>query len=100
MRPWVIDDEFRWVLLVAVIISFHYVRSGFFYASQARSKYLTKDFLQKEFGEAHKSATGQEILKGGYPDQGEGRYVKRLGYAAQYDFNLKMRIHGNYQETI
>ena len=33
MRPWVIDDEFRWVLLVAVAISFHYTMSGFFFSS-------------------------------------------------------------------
>jgi len=48
---------------------------------------LNHEYLQKEFGEEHKEATGQDIGKGGYPDMGSGRYVMKSGYKNWMEFN-------------
>ena len=63
MRPWIVENEFKWVLLVVIAIIFHYIMSGFYFSSKARSMYLTEEFLKKEFGEDHLAATGHEIKK-------------------------------------
>ena len=42
--------------------------------------------MEKEFGKEHEEATGQKIMKGGYPDVGCGRYTMRAGYAAWMQF--------------
>jgi len=61
---------------------------------------FTKEFLEKHFGDDHKKATGQEIVRGGYPDMGNGRYASKLGYKEWYDFNNRQRAHYNFLEQV
>ena len=48
-----------------------------FLAGGKRSSTFTYDFLNKNFGEEHKKATGKDFNKrsGGYPDMGSGKYA-------------------------
>ncbi len=45
------------------------------------------EFLEKEFGEIHRQAVGGAIGKGGYPDSGNGRYIKAKGYKEWMDMS-------------
>ena len=85
-RAFVISDDYRWTLLVTLLMVIHYyVLVGM--AGGARSKWFTEEFMKENFGEEHKAATGQEIMKGGYPDSGSGRYTMKLGYKGWMEFN-------------
>ena len=48
---------------------------------------MDKDWLEETFGKEHKEATGEDIIKGGYPDNGNGRYTMARGYKAWVEFN-------------
>ena len=88
-KDWVyfeIDDEYRWVLLVLLLLSIHY----FFTVGAvgaARAKALPHDWLEEKFGEQHKQALNVDIPRGGYPDNGNGRYTLERGYKDWLEFN-------------
>ena len=78
---------------------FYYIFVNFAAPAGRRRAILTKEFLQKEFGEAHKEATGRENVEGGgYPDCGSGRYVMAAGYKNWVEFNTGQRIAANFLE--
>jgi glutathione S-transferase len=54
--------------------------------------------MKTNFGEQHKTSTGVEIEKGGYPDMGNGRYSAKLSYDQWYKFNNAQRAHYNFVE--
>ena len=56
-------------------------------AGAPRRKIFTKEFMEANFGEEHKKATGDTIGPEGYPDHGSGRYTMKAGYKAWMEFN-------------
>ena len=92
-HTFIIEDNYRWTLLVVVILCFYYIMVGFIATGKGRREILNKEFLEKNFGDVHKEATGQEIGRGGYPDMGSGRYVMAAGYKGWMEFNKGQRIH-------
>ena len=85
-RAFEISEDYRWTLLVTLLMIVHYyVLVGM--AGSARKKWFNEHFMQEYFGAEHLAATGHEIGKGGYPDSGSGRYTMRLGYRGWMEFN-------------
>jgi len=91
-----ITTNYYWCLFLALSLSL--------YASLiaanigiARSKLFNIDFLEKNFGEEHRAAFGpnSSLTKGGYPDQGDGRYSKKLSFEDWFFFNSVQRSHQN-----
>ena len=84
-KAFTIDDNYRWVLLVVLVMILHYficlASTG-----GSRRKYFTQPFLEEHFGETHEDATGEKIKKGGYPDHGSGRYASMLDYSGWMEF--------------
>ena len=74
-----LSNTYGYVLLAAVIISLEIILIGFFVAGSARSVF-TEEFMKQHFGTIHKEATGEDIVKGGAPDMGSGRYSEKLSY--------------------
>lgn len=71
---------------------------GFFLPGKLRGELFNEEYMKKNFGEEHKSATGKEIEKGGYPDMGNGKYSAKLSYEDWYRFNNAQRAHYNFVE--
>jgi glutathione S-transferase len=84
--------------LVGVLIAFEVLLIGFFFPGKIRGEIFTEDFMKTHFGDEHKTATGSEIQKGGYPDMGNGRYSAKLSYEQWYRFNNAQRAHYNFLE--
>eukprot|EP00355_Strombidium_rassoulzadegani_P004130 CAMPEP_0168618462 /NCGR_PEP_ID=MMETSP0449_2-20121227/6085_1 /TAXON_ID=1082188 /ORGANISM="Strombidium rassoulzadegani, Strain ras09" /LENGTH=199 /DNA_ID=CAMNT_0008659339 /DNA_START=195 /DNA_END=794 /DNA_ORIENTATION=+ len=95
----VISDDYRWTLLVTLLMVVHYYTLvGMAGGSR---KVFTEEFMKENFGDEHKQAlNGDEIKKGGYPDSGSGRYTMALGYKGWMEFNKLQRSHYNYLESI
>ena len=81
-----------------MIMVLHYLSLGFA-AGFARKNIFTKEFMEANFGEEHRKATGSEIQAGGLPDHGSGRYTMKAGYKAWMEFNTAQRAHYNYLEN-
>ena len=64
----------------------HYLSLGAM-AGYSRKHIFTKEFMENNFGEEHRKATGSDIQAGGYPDHGSGRYTMKAGYKAWMEFN-------------
>ena len=96
----IVSDFYFLVLISIILIHVYYLSLGYGATGGVRKLYLPDEYLQKEFGQEHMQATGKPIPTGGYPDMGSGRYVKRAGYKAWYEFNKAVRIHLNYGEWI
>ena len=94
----VISDDYWWVCLVVLLLSVQY-----FFAvgavGGARAKALPHDWLTEHFGEEHKQALNVDIPRGGYPDNGNGRYTMKRGYKAWMEFNQAQRGHLQYMES-
>lgn len=73
---------------------------GFFFAGMARGKVYTEKYMKENFGAEHRRVTGEDIKKGGYPDNGSGYYSKNLSYSDWYLMNNGQRAHMNYVEWI
>lgn len=65
-----------------------------------RKRIFNQAFMEREFGDDHKKATGERIMEGGFPDMGNGWYSRRLSYKDWYDFNNAQRAHLNLVEVI
>ena len=96
-----ISDEYRWTLLVVLIIIFQYFVSLIIGGSPRRSIF-TQEWMDKNFGKEHEAAFKgkDQIGKGGYPDHGNGRYAAKLDYASWMKFALAQRVHYNFLENI
>ena len=93
-------NEYKWVLLVASLISFHFTITGF-WAGGKRGKTFTPEFMKEHFEKEHKEAfPNQEVPRGGYPDMGNGRYSQKLTYEQWFNFNNAQRTHYNYMESV
>ena len=95
-----VSKDFGYVLLVVSAIAFEVIITGFAVVSKSRSKFFNREFLEKNFGEEHKKATGKAIGRGGYPDMGTGRYSQKLSYADWLEFNQAQRVHYNFVEQV
>lgn len=96
-----VDDEYTWVLLIASIISFHYMLTGYIAGGGARGKIFSKEYMQ-QFQKEHEEAFGQTVPLpvGGNPDMGSGKYSEKLSYKDWFLFNTGQRIHYNYLESV
>ena len=94
-----IEQEYSVVLFAVLVQVAHYLLVGLGMRS-VRTRLLTKEYLEQKFGRVHQEAFGKPIEAGGYPDNGEGRYVKGLGYPGWLDFNNAQRTHQQYKEWI
>ena len=66
----------------------------------ARFKTFTKEFME-QFKEEHQAAfPGTEPSVGGFPDAGDGRYARKLGYKEWVTFNNAQRVHMNFVEQL
>ncbi len=95
-----LHEDYRFVLLTAALVCFHFLITGFF-AGSMRSKLFSKDFMERNFKTEHERYfPGQDVPKGGYPDMGNGRYSQKLTYKEWFEFNTAQRIHYNYLEGV
>ena len=95
-----LPQEYGWVLLCACVMGLSVILMGFIFASGARSKVFTEDFMKTNFGQEHKALTGEDIGKGGYPDTGSGYYSSKLNYEQWLTMNNGQRAHMNFVEWI
>lgn len=93
-----LPDEYPYVMLLSIAIAFQCFLFGFIAVGPKRSKFFTKEFMKKNFGEEHAKAfpNNPNPPKGGYPDTGSGLYAKKLGYKEWFELNIAQRIHGNF----
>ena len=80
------------VMMVVLTICLFVTLVGFSYGGTTRPD--TFDFeTMYNFSEEHKKAFGKDTEpdKNGYPDNGSGRYSKKLGYKEWYEFNANQR---------
>lgn len=75
-----ITKDYLKILAGLLVMGIQYVLIGLSIAQKRKSVFNLK-FMKKHFAAEHEKATGQEIQAGGYPDQGEGRYSKKLSEA-------------------
>lgn len=94
----VLPNNYGYVLIVASLIALEIVLIGFLFPGRVREAVFTEEFMKQNFGAEHKTATGFDIQKGGYPDMGSGLYSQRLAYKDWYTLNNAQRAHGNYVE--
>lgn len=95
-----IDKDYKWVLLTASLMLFHFTVTGFF-AGARRSKTFNQEFMDEHFKGTHERFfPGDKVPKGGYPDMGQGRYSEKLDYKTWFEFNVAQRIHYNYLESV
>lgn len=96
-----VPAKYGWVLLASAAIGLQCFVTGFAIAQKKRMKCFNKKFMEEHFAETHKNEVGDAPLpKGGYPDQGNGRYSEKLSYKEWFDFNNAQRVHQNYTENI
>jgi len=89
------------VMLIAGLIAFEIVAIGFIFVGMARYKIFNSTYLQSNFGDEHRKATGIDTVpNGGYPDMGNGVYSKRLSYKDWLDLSKAQRIHYNFLEQV
>ena len=96
--PFILPANYGYVLIVAAVIALEILLIGFIFPGRVRGTVFTEEFMKQNFGAEHKTATGFEIAKGGYPDMGTGLYSQRLSYKDWYAFNNAQRVHGNFIE--
>ena len=99
-------ENYKWVALVATLMMFHVIITGFTAGGGQRSKAFSEEFMEKNFKEEHEkafpegSAQQKRLPKGGYPDVGSGRYSEKLAYKDWFLFNVGQRIHYHYLESV
>eukprot|EP01016_Furgasonia_blochmanni_P050784 TRINITY_DN7904_c0_g1_i1.p2 TRINITY_DN7904_c0_g1~~TRINITY_DN7904_c0_g1_i1.p2 ORF type:complete len:190 (+),score=22.21 TRINITY_DN7904_c0_g1_i1:166-735(+) len=89
-----------YVIFISSAIGLQCFFTGMFGVGRMRQKHFSKEFMQKNFAEVHKAETGKEILGGGFPDMGHGRYAQALSYKDWFQFNNAQRAHGNFVEQV
>ena len=68
-----------------------------------RMEYFSVEQMKERHGQEHQMVAGKEVdseQKGGYPDNGNGKYTIAAGYKCWYEMNLRQRVHGHYLEGI
>ena len=69
-----ISDNYRYVLISCLVNVFVYF-GALLIGGSLRGKIFTKEKLEEQFGTDHKDAGLSELIKGGYPDVGNGKYM-------------------------
>ena len=91
--------EFPVTMLCAAIICGECFVVGMI-SGMSRFKLFTKEFME-QFQEEHKKHYPEGAAAvGGHPDAGDGRYSDKLEYKDWYEFNCRMRTHGNFVEML
>ncbi|TNV75441.1 hypothetical protein FGO68_gene2738 [Halteria grandinella] len=95
-------NEYGYVLLVALWMTFQCYMTGFVVVEYKRAKTYTEDYLKKHYWEEHHAAYPKDkmVPKFGYPDMGCGYYSSKLSYKQWFEFNIAQRIHQNFLEQI
>ena len=95
-------NEYGYVLLVALWLTFHCYLNGFVVVEYKRAKTYTSDYLKKNYWEEHHAAFPNDkmVPKFGYPDMGTGYYSSKLSYKQWFEFNVAQRIHQNFLESL
>ena len=95
-----LSKEHGYVLITAASLAFEIILTGFILVGINRSKAFSEEYLEDNYGDEHKRATGFTIPKGGFPDMGTGRYSQRLSYGKWLALNQAQRVHYNFIEQI
>ena len=99
MSPITLTTDHGLVVISAAAIALQCIITGFI-PDRRRNRFFNQAFLEKHFADQHLQETGAPIVKGGYPDMGNGRYAEKLSYREWYEFNLSQRVHYNFIEHI
>ena len=96
-----LPELYPWVLFTAGLISFEVLLIGF-WSGCHRPTLFNKEFMTKNFGDAHKKAFGtrETLPQGGYPDHGNGFYGDKLSYKDWFEFAVAQRTHKNALEQV
>jgi glutathione S-transferase len=95
-----IGTNFGILVLTVGIMAFQCLLFGFSIAGRQRFKIFSKEFMQDNFGNIHRTEIHQDIRAGGYPDMGDGRYSKALNFQDWYQFMKGQRVHYNFVEQV
>ena len=84
------------MLLIVLTFALYVTLVGFKFGGGGRKNTFHFEVMHN-FADDHKDAFGEgnELSEAGYPDNGSGRYSKKLSYKEWFDFNSDQRIHGN-----
>ena len=91
-------DPYNLVLTSGLCLE--YLLTGFILVGLIRRKTFHYHFMLDHFETIHRKATGDTVLRGSYPDMGEGYYSNRLDYNRWLRFNIAQRIHYDFLEHI
>lgn len=94
-----ISSDFGFTLSAIAAIAIQCIFTGFI-AGGSRKKIFSKEYMERNFGEQHKKAFGENIKPMGYPDMGNGVYSSKLEYKDWYNFNNSQRAHYNFVEQV
>ena len=101
MHLFVLSEWYKGVLIIVVLQALLLMVTGFL-SGPIRMRNFDLDQMKERHGKEHKEATGNEVgdgQKGGYPDDGNGRYFRAAGYSAWYDMALVQRAHGHFMDS-
>ena len=89
-----VPDEYKWVMLTAVLIAFQCIVTNYVIVVKARFTYFHIPNMEK-FVEKHQEVFGGQSLPiiGGFPDCGSGIYADKLEYKDWYGFNNSWRVY-------
>ena len=66
---------------------------------QRKTSY-NEEYMEYWFNEEHQKAMGDDLSPLGYPDDGNGRYMKNKEYPVWYFMNVAKRIKNNNTESL
>ena len=95
-----LPDNYGWVLVLEILISFECVILTYITAGGARKRNFSNEYLTEHFLDTFKSELNKEPDAGGFPDIGDGRISKKLSFAQWYDFSNSMRASYNFVEQV
>ena len=94
-----IPSEYGSVLLVALTICFQVTMIGFIKVGVARKNCFHYEVVS-EFEKIHEKQLGCPIDSSGYPDNGSGRYYKKMNYRDWYTMNFAQHTHMNQMNFV
>ena len=100
-----LPEEYPYVMLVAAVVAFEVLLVGFMGPGRLRSSVFSKQYMEENYGRVHMddpdlAKEDTRDLKGGYPDNGAGRFSEKLSYHDWIYFNKTVRGHMNFIETV
>jgi len=95
-----VPEEYKYVLLLAVILAIQCQAIAFTVIPNARRKAFPTKFMEQHFGEEYKKELGKSPPLGGLPDMGCGRFSEKLSFSEWVNFNSAQRVHANFVEQL